>query len=277
MSASPLADKTLVFTVTAGRTGTAYLEKLLGEMPGVWAGHEAQPNFVHMMRRVQSEPWAAERFWDKHKAPFIAQQAGPVYAETSHLFCKGFLELLLQRGLTPKLIGLRRHPRAVAKSFMERQCIPGRTLAGLSYCLMPGDPLTLPLPGWERAHDYELCFWMALDMEERLHRYRLHYLERGLEIFDTTARELNGLSQFQALLDYIGVDWRQAEAAVAAAHARLSEGSHNPSPNKMRADPAALEKLEARVWDCLRFYAPGLRQRVEGRYAAEAEGEEGGG
>ena len=48
-----------VFTVSAGRSGTKFLAKLLGLFPDTAAHHEPSPSFVHAMRHAQSNPEAA--------------------------------------------------------------------------------------------------------------------------------------------------------------------------------------------------------------------------
>lgn len=149
----------LIFTITTGRTGSTYLAKALAGVDGVTSTHEPAPNFAAYMRRVQHNPQFAMQFWEQAKLPAIQAVDTPVYAEASHLACKGFIEPLLCMGVNPYLISLRRHPREIAISFLERQTIPGRTQHGLMYCRMPTDPLALPFHGWEQASDYQLGSW----------------------------------------------------------------------------------------------------------------------
>jgi hypothetical protein len=56
---SELGLKNLVFTVTAGRTGTTLLTNLLKALPDTTALHEPEPAFEHYLRRVQRDPAAA--------------------------------------------------------------------------------------------------------------------------------------------------------------------------------------------------------------------------
>ena len=65
------ATKSLIFTVTPGRSGTKYLAALLGSVPGVAAHHEPQPDFVTALRRAQQDPEVAFAFWRDVKLPFI--------------------------------------------------------------------------------------------------------------------------------------------------------------------------------------------------------------
>jgi hypothetical protein len=179
-------EKRIIFTVTSGRSGSAYLSQLLQAVPGLHAEHEPEPNFAHVMRRVQHNPAIAFAFLREHKLPAIAKVAEPVYAETSHLTCKGFIEPMIQLGLRPGLIFLRRSPREVAWSLQERNTIPGRTPLGCAYLLEPRDPFVLPLIGWETLSDYQLCFWYALEIEHRCLRYVALASELGLPTADDT-------------------------------------------------------------------------------------------
>ena len=101
-------DKRLIFTVTSGRSGTLYLTELLKAIPGVSAHHEPSPDFTQAMRRIQTDPFIAYPFWLQMKLPEILKVPEAVYVETSHLFCKGFLEPLLRMGVRPALVFLRR-------------------------------------------------------------------------------------------------------------------------------------------------------------------------
>src|SRR5262249_41486598 len=122
-----LRSRKLVFTVTAGRTGTTLVTNLLKLLPDTTALHEPEPAFEHYLRRVQRDPAVAREFLLRDKLPAICRYRTRNYAELSNVFCKGFLEPMLQIGLVPNLVMLRRHPRLVAQSYMERYTVPERT------------------------------------------------------------------------------------------------------------------------------------------------------
>ena len=94
-----IREKQLILTVTAGRTGTAFLHNLFRLFPDVDSAHEEEPNYLHVMRRVQTQPSEAARFLTKFKFPVIAACKSRTFVETSHLFCKGFLEPMLNLGV----------------------------------------------------------------------------------------------------------------------------------------------------------------------------------
>ena len=211
-------EKSTIFTVTPGRSGSAYLSQLLQSVPDLHAVHEPEPNFVHVMRRAQFNPSIAFTFLKDYKLPAIAKVTEPIYAETSHLTCKGFLEPMIMLGLRPGLIFLRRPPREVAWSLLERNTIPGRTSLGCAYLLEPRDPYVLPLIGWHALSDYQLCFWYALEIERRCLRYAALGGELALKTEDVTNRELNDWTAFSSLLSKFSLS---ATDAVREAHARI--------------------------------------------------------
>ncbi|MBW7851049.1 MAG: hypothetical protein H3C38_11175 [Rhodospirillales bacterium] len=256
-------EKRLFFTVTPGRSGTNYLAELLHGIPGITALHEPEPNFVHVLRRVQQDPTVAHAFLRDHKLPAISKVETPAYLETSHLTCKGFIEPLLRLGMAPGLIILRRPPREVAWSLLERRTVPARTPAGMAYLLEPRDPYVLPLPGWERLSDYHLCFWYALEIERRQLRYTQMAAELGLPVVDLTNRELNALPVFAEVLAVLGIE---ATDQVRARHAQVSGKVHNP--NSVRQQPPDnLDELENDVWNRVADFEPLLAGKISERYA----------
>jgi hypothetical protein len=132
--------KTLVVTVTAGRTGTTFLTHLLALCPDTTSRHEPEPSFVPVLRLAQRDPELARRFLLEYKLPFIADVPTRRYVETGHLLCKGFLEPLLALGVAPQVIALRPVAAAVATSLLSRRTVPGRGKLGLKYLLHPADP-----------------------------------------------------------------------------------------------------------------------------------------
>lgn len=185
-----LQQKQVVFTVTTGRSGTGHLASLLSEIPGVKSLHEPDPNFADVMREVQGETSKAYAFWCERKLPYVAQQQDACYIETSHLFCKGFFEPLLKLGVRPSLIFLRRCHREVAVSLYQLQTVPGVTDKGLKYYLSPEDISTIAPGSWRSLHDYQLCYWYALEIERRSRLYRKIAIDYDLRTVVVEFRDL---------------------------------------------------------------------------------------
>jgi len=256
--------KKLIFTVTAGRTGTKYLAQLLAAVPDTTALHDPDPSYRQLMRVAAQDPGIARAFFLQLKFKFMAAAPGAVYAETSHMFCKGFFVPLLQMGLRPCLVFLRRSPREVALSFLERDMVPTRTPLGNAYLLRPDDANVLPIPGWKKLTNYQLCFWYALAMERRQWRYAEFARSLELPAFDTTATELNAYPRFAAMLDRFGIP-RGPE--LRREHAKISGTRHNANTVKL-APSGDLDRQEEIVWDRTAAAEPMLRQVVTERYAA---------
>jgi hypothetical protein len=199
MRRSNQPDKRLVFTVTPGRSGSEFLALMMECIPTVASYHEPVPNFVEVMRAAQTDPALATRFWVEKKLPEIGRAGGKVYVETSHLFCKGFYEPLLELGIRPDLILLTRPHRQVAVSLYKLDSIPGRTEGGIRWYLGPEDPGVLPIHGWQELHDYQLCYWYCLEIERRQQEYARMALAMGCRVASTSLDEIKTLEGFSAV------------------------------------------------------------------------------
>lgn len=197
-------EKRLIFTVTTGRSGTAYLAAVLGYAQGVYSVHEPLPEFANVLRPVQNNSDLARQFLLDEKLPAILRAPTPIYIETSHLVCKGFLEPLLELGIIPDLIIHRRPTRDVALSMFKMGTIPGRSDKGLLFYLSPADPEVLELSDWKSLHDYQLCYWYCLEIERRARLYKALFLQQGARIAETTLVDLkifSGLTKCFSDLD----------------------------------------------------------------------------
>jgi len=190
----------LIFTVTTGRSGTAYLTTLFQYLPGVAAYHEPRPEFVEILRDVQGNKELAKEFLLTRKLPVIAAEKKNIYVETSHLFCKGFLEPLLEIGITPDLIIHTRPHRKVALSMLKLNTIPARTEKGLLFYLSPDDPGVLPIRDWQTLNDYQLCYWYCLEIERRAKEYEQLYVRMGKKVVKTTLENVRTPEGFQQML-----------------------------------------------------------------------------
>ena len=266
--AKTIFDKRLIFCVTPGRSGTNYLAKLLEKVPNVGAYHEPHPNFAQAVRLLQAKPSIAHSYLLQFKFPAIMQDPNPVYVETSHMACKGFLEPMIRMGLRPDLIFLRRAPREVAWSFTQRHCIPGRDIYGNRDLVHPTDIGGFPLPNWESYSDYQLCFWYALEMERR----QLLYMDMAQTLNLTTVEimhwQLNDWNLYAQMLLRLDL---QITDEVRASHAVISGSKHNAN-SSYRDMPAGIEAEEEAVWDVVSHYMPHLRDIVIKRYGAPVDG-----
>src|SRR5262249_18366644 len=113
---TPKIGKNIIMCLTTGRSGTNLLEKLLALANDICAVHEPEPAFQHVLDDVRRDPLAAIAFVRDRKLPDILTRPGSHYAETSHLFGKGFFEAFVALSIPFRLVILNREPRNVAKS-----------------------------------------------------------------------------------------------------------------------------------------------------------------
>lgn len=187
--------------VTTGRSGTKLLAKLLALGDDVCARHEPEPALHHVLEEVKRDPAAALRFVREVKLPAIQACPEKNYAETSHLFGKGFYEAFLKLELPFKIIILNRNPRDVARSLWRIGTVPGRTPGGRTFLLEPLQQNVLKLRNWERMTDYELCYWYCLEMERRKTLYAEECTKRGIAVVETS---IERLKQYSSFLDFMG-------------------------------------------------------------------------
>ena len=263
-----LHNMNLVFTVTAGRTGTFFVHKLFSLLPDVTSEHEPQPFFHSFLRQTIEDPIFATKFMLYYKLPFIANLHTPNYIELSHVFCKGFLEPLLELNITPNLLLLRRDPRLVALSYLARYTVPERTFYGIEFLLSPRYPGTLPLPRWQHMTDYQLIFWYALEIERRQRQYSRLVQARGGIVCDVSAMELHDFRRFVNLAQTLRLLslTTNCEEALACRHAAVSRVSWNQNDVPLWNHEVDLDREEEEVWRAVSVADAHLRPWVEERY-----------
>ncbi len=277
-----LRQTRLFFTVTTGRSGTKLLARLMADCLGVLAEHEAAPMLNYVMRTVQSVPKAA-RWWLYHeKLPAIAArleaagqeavkeagqemgqemgQGGPwsAYADTSHLYCKGFLEPLLEMRILPDVILLTRPARAVALSLFAVGAVPARTGNGRLVLLQPDDPDVVAPAEWQGWDDYQLCYWYAREIERRQDRYEQTLPRAGCRVFRVAMADLTDLDRFTPLARFVLDDpearpdpdrFAQVIAVNQNPRAAISSGLETPAPDDLDRREAQVDGALAELAD----------------------------
>ncbi len=200
-------QKKLIFTVTNGRSGSLMLARLFDAIDGVMGLHEPAPSFHLLMRWAQGRPDLARKFWLHEKLPAIDRLKTPVYVETSHLLCKGFLESLLDTGLRPSLVFLTRDPRETAVSLYRLNDIPGRTNRAFKWYLSPDDPTyaVLPTGAEDKLTDYQLCYWHSLETAARISHYQTVAANMGLPNAVLDVEDLNNFDSFVSACTKLGI------------------------------------------------------------------------
>lgn len=242
-----IKQKKLVFTVTTGRSGTAYLASIFGFAKNVFAVHEPSPEFADVFRMAQEDRNLAMEFLVRKKLPAILHEPGEIYVETSHLTCKGFLEPLLDLGIVPDLVIHRRSLRDVSLSMLKLGTIPGRSEKGLRFYLSPADPWVLDLEDWERLHDYQLCFWYCLEIERRAQYYSKLFNEHGAKIAETTLPELKTFDGLIKCYSKLGLEvkfpiWLTKLRFLRSTGVKVNESKENKKDVLVPEDIGGLEQ-----------------------------------
>lgn len=252
-----LGDKRLVFCLSPGRSGTQWLSEVLRAVPGCASYHEPDPNFADVMRAAQQKPELALQFWLDDKLPAISAQKCEIYAETSHLVNKGFLEPLIEMGLVPDVVCIERDPTAVALSYWRRRAIPGRTDAGKRYLIQPDDRGNcMPLDDWQELSDYQLCLWYALEQQLRNERLVHRVTQAGGRVavmaFEDLVGDWDGFAIVCALLGLPRPDRDTFDAHNQVYNDHPREFAYRRLPDNALAKERELYALlrnEGYVWD----------------------------
>jgi len=196
----------LTFTVTSGRSGTKLLTVLLQKSAGIDACHEPDPRANFELRGTIEDPRHGLNWLINEKLPYIAtHHTRRIYAETSHIYCKGFIELIQELGLNTRYIILRRDAKAVARSLYQMKCIPERTDAGRLVLIGPSDKGVLNLPNWQEYSDYQLCYWYAREIERRQQHYAARFAAERIPFHDLRMEDLLAWDKFQRLCAFLDV------------------------------------------------------------------------
>ncbi len=253
-----LRDHQLIFAITSGRSGTKLMARILEKCCDIQAEHEAMPRANFVLRSVQAHPDAAKWWLSSEKLPAIASRLDErPYGDISHLYCKGFIEPILQMGMKPDFIVLTRPAREVASSLYTINCIPKRSPSGQLVLLSPDDPGVLAPDDWQRWDDYQLCYWYAKEIERLQQHYSMTLPAAGCRVFEISMKELTDEAAILQLIRFLK---RDPEARFDVATYRdIISVNQNPKAKlsaELRADLSTLDEKEEDVDATLARLAP---------------------
>jgi hypothetical protein len=119
------------------------------------------------MQASQSDQSIADRFLNEVKIPWLATIKESIFAEISHLWCKGLLQAWLRRDdlPVPDVVLLDRNLR---KSILRLETTPERSYGGREWYIGPSaQTAILKVKNWDSWSDYQLCYWYAMEVEAR--------------------------------------------------------------------------------------------------------------
>jgi len=259
-------NKTTFMCVTAGRSGTTLLAKLLALAEDICAVHEPEPAYHSVLSEVRQNPETAVSFVRDVKLPYILSRPERNYAETSFVFCEGFFEAFIVLDIPFRIIVLDRNPSDVAVSLWRIHAIPHRTADGREWLLDPVQRDVMQMPGWETMSDYQLCYWYCLEIERRKGLYIQQCRARNIPVAEVSLQQLLHWETFQELCEMC--DLALPEAAKSAHHALVSRkvNTKDKFPMKVPKVPFAVQEQE--VWDALGRETATLRSEISTRYRA---------
>jgi hypothetical protein len=145
--------------------------------------------------------------------------------------------------LVPDAMVIRRDAREVALSYWRRGSIPGRTKNGKVYLLWPPERVI------ERASEYQLCYWHALAMEERMEAQAALLRQVGARVYAASTADLVTREGFAYLVEYLQLgqpDW----AAYEEVAGRRINATPAAAQDRWPAPAGALdaEEEEVQTW-----------------------------
>ena len=241
-------EKRLVFCLSPGRSGTAYLTWLIKGLDGVVSLHEPEPKYQWETSNLQKDLRLAYEFVRNKKLPAIGRIPGQLYFEASHYIEKGFLEAWGNTDVTPDFITLKRDPRKIALSWYALGAdFHTDTAFVYQHMLHPEDkrPLFLPLKDWKSLNDYQLCYWYALESEKRAAHYAHLLAKRGAKFFETSVEQLASGEHILPLLQWLDIEPLEEELKVLKQRAQNRVNDKSVHKNKARLQAIKTLDLDA--------------------------------
>lgn len=196
--------KSITLTVTAARSGTRLLSKLLAEVPNMHADHEetptSDPSFCYLRQANVCDASVGRKFVEDYFLKYVESLPNKYYACTAQSTSKGYIEHFLDLGLKPNFIIIRRDPRLIAKSLWELEWIPGKHPLHRIWYPGPQEPNVLPLENWQKCHPYQLCYWYVAECERRAQYYEKIFEDQSIKFWNTTIEKMLEVEHFNNML-----------------------------------------------------------------------------
>ena len=240
----------VVFTMTAGRTGTRSLAGLLAaNLPGAHVHHEqliSGPRATHtpsvpvLLEFNESGNTAlVRRFWAEKAAQIRAEPAHS-WVETSHLLMKaGLVENLDQfDGHEVHLVALKRARGSLLRSYLRLEDFTRVGNRQMWYLDELGRKNLLAVPPEWRQGALGLALWYILEVECRVALYKRQLASRaGVTVHTLSVGDLSGGPAVDALLDAVRTPASPTPAVLPPPH---NQGPKRALSPDLEAQAAAL-------------------------------------
>lgn len=185
----------MLFVLSTGRCGTAYLHKVCRSIPNTVSLHEPPPAFHENSHLSRDDKL---KWLSNVKLPYIKNLAQDNYIETSPQF-KKWVDLFLELNEIPDVAVLRRPHRDIALSMWRMGYIPARSHVSKKYGIKPDDDVFLHVDNFSYWTDYQLCYWHCLETEARIEKYVPLLKSAGALIAETTLADIRTANGFMQL------------------------------------------------------------------------------
>lgn len=202
-----------IFTITGGRTGTAWLTEFLGQNLKIPSVHEylgyddfgTRTPDIRVMRHFNELGLTpvVRRFWDGKLRQILEHES---YAESNHTLSKcGLIESLAERGLTDDtyIINLRRNWESQIVSYMRRSDFGNFTIIWQWYLDYRYKNIIVDPRPFLKLKGVGAMLWYAAEVETRQEYYKILYGDR-FHFVDAELEQITSEDGARALLSSLG-------------------------------------------------------------------------
>ena len=224
----PLLSRRLIFSINAGRSGSSYLNKLMGTAKNVTSFHEPYPamagRYVPSFRKPltslkQRLIYPAIRVKKYHKVVGVKEilqtmPADHVYAESNHMFILSFYDIVLDHFKNVQVINLRRYLPRVLKSYVELgHYTPGHDLT-FFWAVSPNNRTAAvrALAPDKDLDQVDICIAYLIDIEARAQRFLKEYPH--IKVVDARLESLNDPEYVHSFFGKLGLEPTEETDAV---------------------------------------------------------------
>jgi len=225
----------LIFVSSTGRSGTTYLSKLVSHISDTKGYHVPEPQCTGKVL-IDCNNYKDNAVLSVKKESIRKSIKNGRYFESSPLFLRCFVEEALELGEEMRLpvgvIHLTRDPLQVARSYNNRNSVPGSL-----DCVwrLPMEARKNFLKITEGLTSYQKNLWDWFENEIRFH----HYKSKFDKTYDMYFSDLNNISKLKEMLAFFGMTIDQNKLEN-----NLHEGALDKNSNEIKTNVSLEDKKE---------------------------------